>query len=256
MPRIEDDPFRRRGDSYATANRARPDARARERDRLLAPISIEPGMRVVDLQAAGGYVGEGLFERHGEKVTVLAIEPSHALVRTLPPRQKPIHATLESLPLRSGGVDVVLCLAGTHHSPDLQAILDECHRVLRPGGQVSISEVERGSAMDAWLNGFVDRVGRDGHRGRFVRPGELAAGLAAAGFADVHEERARVPWRFADDRELVAFCRGLFGLSAVPLEVVERGIREHLELRRESGETELSWSLRYASSVKPDAGGG
>ncbi len=251
MPLSTLDPFRQRGESYSAANRAKPDARALERDRLFAHISIRPGACVVDLQAAGGYVGEGVFDRYGEKVIVVGIEPSPTLVRTLPRRQSPLNASLEQLPLRSASVDVVLCLAGTHHSSDLQRIFAECHRILRPGGQISVCEVEEGSAMAKWLNGFVDQWCRDGHKGRFVRAGELKERLVAAGFREVAEERAQVPWQFADEREMVSFCRTLFGLSAVAREVVERGIHEHLEITQDESSMQLAWALCYASGRRP-----
>jgi SAM-dependent methyltransferase len=253
QPESGADSFRRRGDLFAHANQRLPDARAAERDHLLARVAFGAARRVLDLQAASGYVAEGVLRRSGPGTRIVSVEPSPSLARTLAARHGPVRAGLAALPFAGGSFDVVLCLAGTHHSPDLGAIVREARRVLRPGGQLSMAEVELGSPVDRWLNGFVDRWSPDGHRGRFVRPGELGAALADSGFADAHEEPAQVPWRFADETSLVDFCRTLFGLARADRETVRAGLREHLPMRRSPAGIELGWSLRYAWGRLPPA---
>jgi len=44
--------------------------------------------------------------------------------------------TLEALPIDSGRLDLAVLGLVLHHVPDPAAVLNECHRVLRPGGRV------------------------------------------------------------------------------------------------------------------------
>ena len=45
------------------------------------------------------------------------------------------------------------------------------------------------------LNGFLHERLPQGHDGKFVAPGELTRDMLAAGFVDIAEFSARVPWR-------------------------------------------------------------
>ena len=49
------------------------------------------------------------------------------------------------LPLRSGSADIVLSIEAISHYYDVDAFLDECARVLRPGGHVVVSDGNNGA---------------------------------------------------------------------------------------------------------------
>jgi len=48
-------------------------------------------------------------------------------------------ASMEGLPFRSGTFDLVLSVASIHHSPDLDRVVAQCARVLRPGGDLAVT---------------------------------------------------------------------------------------------------------------------
>jgi SAM-dependent methyltransferase len=61
---------------------------------------------------------------------------------------------LDRLPLPDDAVDVIVCALALDHVPDLEPVLAEFARVLRPGGDLVISDVHhelltRGSVMSA-----------------------------------------------------------------------------------------------------------
>lgn len=248
------DPFAHRADDYATANAERPDARTAERARLLDPLPLDDLGRVVDLQAASGYVGQGLIERSGRRLRVASVEPSRELVRRLPRHLGPVHAPLHALPFATRSVDAVVCLAGTHHSPRLAPIVDEAFRVLRPGGWISMAEAETESGPARFLNGFVDRWNDDGHDGRFVAPGDMADALSATGFEDVSESGVDVPWRFGDHAALVDFCHTLFGVRRASARQVADALGTVVGIESDADGVTLRWHLRYALGRVPASG--
>ena len=85
--------------------------------------------------------------------------------------------------------------------------------------------------------------------GRFVEIGQLDDPLHAAGFSDVFEERASVPWWFEDEDKMLVFCRSLFGLEAVTRTLVA-GIRDPLSVTTGAGGTRIEGSLCNASARK------
>jgi len=242
-----DDPFAHRADDYAAANIDLPDARRTERDKLLDALPLAGLRRVIDLQAASGYVGDGLLSRTDGRLWIASIEPSRELVRRIPARLGPVHAALHDLPFASRSIDAVTCLAGTHHSDQLADIIRDTFRVLAPGGYISIAEVEVDTGPARWLNDFVDRWSPDGHSGRFVKPGELSKRMHESGFVDVTESAEEVPWRFGNRAELLSFCRTLFGLRAAPGEQMAEALDSSVGILEQGGNVTLQWRLRYAA---------
>ncbi len=232
------------------AMRDYPHARRREVETLLELAALRPGMVVLDLQAADGYLADRVLEHLGGEARCICVEPS-----PLRHRIRPAHRVLSS-PLHDiagpgdGSVDRVLGLAGLHHSEDPAGVLLECQRLLRPGGMVAICDVERESRMDHWLNGFVARHHPGGHDGVFFSAGEMRRLFEEAGFLQVEVRRREVPWSFPGFDHLVRFCRGLFGLEC-PDPVIAEGIRELLDVREGEEGVELDWSLLYARGSTP-----
>ncbi len=58
-----------------------------------------------------------------------------------PPDAELLEGPLEALPLAGGSVDLVVCALALMHVRDLGAVLREFVRVLRPGGQIVVSDI-------------------------------------------------------------------------------------------------------------------
>jgi SAM-dependent methyltransferase len=80
----------------------------------------------------------------------------------------------EKLPLPDGAVDVVLCVMALHRMDDVQSVLSEAARLLRPGGRAILIEPDR-RATRFWFDGELEGVNRtyrafieacDAHLGR------------------------------------------------------------------------------------------
>lgn len=121
------------------------------------------------------------------------------------------------IPLADATVDKILVLASLHHvvADDRPAVYKELARVLKPGGMLVIGDVIRGSAQDAWLNGFVDAHNSAGHQGLFFTESDADL-LEDVGGVDVSVSRHRYRWDLKGAEDAIDFTRNLFGLDMLP----------------------------------------
>ncbi len=184
------------------------DRLAKLRDRILDRAGIRPGDTVLDVGAGQGLLGLGALDRAGEQGRVIfadisepALDDCRAEVAGLGASNRAtfVRASATDLSaLASETVDVVVERAVLLFIEDRQRALDEYHRVLRPGGRLSLGE-----PINSWM-------GRD-------RPGylwgydvteviELERKLHDVDRAESTTSREDVLCGF-DDRDLVAMTR-------------------------------------------------
>jgi 2-polyprenyl-6-hydroxyphenyl methylase/3-demethylubiquinone-9 3-methyltransferase len=150
------------------------------------------GLTVLDVGCGGGLVCEPLA-RLGASVT--GLDPSaenieaarrHAGTHDLAISYR--SGRVEDLAAEAATFDAVLCLEVVEHVPDVGQFLTLCARLVRPGGVILVSTINR--TLKAYALAIIGAeyilrwlpVGT--HQwDRFVTPDELARHLAAAGFA-------------------------------------------------------------------------
>jgi arsenite methyltransferase len=97
-----------------------------------------------------------------------------------------LKATIESIPLPTASVDVVISNCVINLAADKSAVVGEAFRVLKPGGRLAVSDMveleplaaEVKSALDAWAGCIAGTIPVDAYR----------ATLEAAGFRNVDVE--------------------------------------------------------------------
>jgi C_GCAxxG_C_C family probable redox protein len=113
------------------------------RDIALTEADIQPGRIAADIGAGSGFISRGLAARGAQ---VIAVDQSPAMLeqlrRHVPAADCRIGAA-ESLPLADGEVDYVFANMYLHHVPDPAVALREMARILRPGGKVVITDLDR-----------------------------------------------------------------------------------------------------------------
>jgi 2-polyprenyl-6-hydroxyphenyl methylase/3-demethylubiquinone-9 3-methyltransferase len=156
-------------------------------DRAMKPFA---GHSIVDVGCGGGLIAEPLA-RLG--ATVTGIDPAsrnieiaklHAGPQGLAIDYRAI--TVEELAAEGRTFDVLTCLEVIEHVPDVGAFIGECAKLVRPGGLMILSTINRTFKAYAlavvgaeYVLGWLPRGTHDWNR--FVTPGELSRHLAGAG---------------------------------------------------------------------------
>jgi SAM-dependent methyltransferase len=241
--------FAARGEAYHDAMTRWPDAREEELRLLLDALCPRAGETLVDAPAGGGY----LAARLPAGVRYVAVEAARPFFDRCPTGE--LRARVLSplakiaLPDRSG--DLVTCLAGLHHEPDVAAILGELFRLLRPGGRLGAADVMRGTPPDRFLDGFVHEHSRTGHRGAFLDE-SFADLLREAGFVGVELAYTPLRWRFADPAAMVAFVGRLFGVDRASATEIREAIHGILGVDPlPQGGVAMRWGLLVATALRP-----
>lgn len=154
------------------------------------------GKLALDVGCGGGLLSEGMALR-GAHVTgidmgeaPLAVAKLHSLESGVKAEYRQI--TVEELAdEQPGKYDVVTCLEMLEHVPQPLSVLKACARLLKPGGQLFVSTINRNPK--SWLFAIVGAeyllqlLPKGTHEWRkFIRPSEMADYLRASGL-DVRE---------------------------------------------------------------------
>lgn len=148
---------------------------------------------VLDVGCGGGLLSEALAKA-GARVTAIDLAPSLLKVARLHGlesgvkveyRQLAVEALAEEVP---GSFDVVTCMEMLEHVPDPASIVRACATLLKPGGRLFLSTLNRTPAAFALAIVGAEYVARllpkGTHQYRdFIKPSELARLLREAGLA-------------------------------------------------------------------------
>ena len=149
------------------------------------------GARVLDVGCGGGLLSEALAGE-GAQVTALDLAPElidvarlHLLEsgRQVDYRLQSVESLAQEMP---GSFDAITCMEMLEHVPDPGAVLQACATLLKPGGKLFLSTLNRTPAAFAVAIVGAEYVARLLPKGthdykQFIRPSELAAWLRAAG---------------------------------------------------------------------------
>ncbi len=147
--------------------------------------------RVLDVGCGGGILAESMAAR-GARVTgidmgkePLQVARLHALESgvELSYRQLTVEALADELP---GSFDVVTCMEMLEHVPDPASVVAACARLVRPGGQLFFSTINRTAKswllMIAGAEYLLQVVPKGTHQhDKFIQPAELSRYAERAG---------------------------------------------------------------------------
>jgi ubiquinone/menaquinone biosynthesis C-methylase UbiE len=122
------------------------DQSAAVRDGVLVGAAIEAGDVVLDVGCGDGLIGLAALEHVGDDGVVIFDDLSDELLDRCRERAQGdarcryVNASVTELPLADASVDVVTGAAVLIYVAEKQRAFDELHRVLRPGGRLSLYE--------------------------------------------------------------------------------------------------------------------
>ena len=149
------------------------------------------GVTALDVGCGGGLLSEALAKA-GAEVTAIDLAPELVRVARLHKLESKVTVdyrlqSAESLAAeRPCAFDVVTCMEMLEHVPDPAAIIAACATLLKPGGRLFLSTLNRTPAAFALAVVGAEYVARllpkgTHHYQDFIKPAELAAWLRAAG---------------------------------------------------------------------------
>ena len=147
--------------------------------------------KVLDIGCGGGILAEAMV-RHGAAVTAIDLAEASLSVARLHLRESGLEIdyrkiAAEDLAAESPAqFDVVTCLEMLEHVPDPGRVVRACHDLVKPGGRVFFSTINRNpkSYLLAILGAeyVLGLLPRGTHEyGKFIRPSELATWAREAG---------------------------------------------------------------------------
>jgi 2-polyprenyl-6-hydroxyphenyl methylase / 3-demethylubiquinone-9 3-methyltransferase len=160
---------------------------------FIAARAVLKEQRVADIGCGGGILAESLAAR-GARVTAIDLAPSMIEVAQLHAHDSGVqidyrHCDAATLAAAEAGVfEVVTCMELIEHVPEPAALVATLAQLLRPGGSLFISTINRNAKSFAlaivaaeYVLGLVPRGTHE--YARLVRPAELAAMARAAGLS-------------------------------------------------------------------------
>ncbi len=115
-------------------------------DRLVELLDLSPGQRVLDVGAGTGVVTARMAERIGIRGQVIAVDFARAMVSQICAATRgkgynvlPVQMDAEFLGLPDESFELIACAFSLFQFVDMTRALTELHRVLKPGGQVGLS---------------------------------------------------------------------------------------------------------------------
>lgn len=148
------------------------------------------GKRVLDLGCAGGFMAEALVDR-GALVT--GIDPAQGAIAAARAHAAQTGRRIdydigvgEALPYADQGFDAVVCVDVLEHVEDLQQVIHEVARVLRPGGLFLFDTINRNPWSRLATITVAEDILRLLPRGThdpalFIKPAELRHAMTTAG---------------------------------------------------------------------------
>jgi len=204
------------------------------RDHVLDGAKLKPGMVLVDVGAGDGLIPFGAFERAGSSLQAIFTDVSAPLLARAEQRAVELglrdrcvfmQTPAEELEgIANESADVLTSRAVLAYVADKMKALRQFHRVLKPGGRISIGEpINRDAAMQlAAVTNYLTSQPNDAQ----TAPARLYQRWRAAQFPSTKEEIMSNPLTNFTERDLFNFFR-LAGFTEVHLEL-------HIDERKSS----------------------
>lgn len=161
--------------------------------RMVAAMALSPDQRVLEIACGPGIVAQAVAPLAGELVCIDATPQMLTLARQRLGSSGQsnvtfIEALAEALPFGPAEFDLIVTRLSFHHFVDIQAVLTECRRILRPEGRLVVADIVTSADADkARLHNALEQL-RDPSHIRMLAQKELLETLRCGGFEPCLQE--------------------------------------------------------------------
>lgn len=237
--------FDQRGDDYHAAMQLIPSARDLEFRNLLNQAVLKNNMCVVDIPSGGNYLSKYIKE----DVTLIPLETSEVFAKL----GNSEVCNWSSLPIKDNSVDVIFTCAAFHHvvEADRLKFMNEASRVLKPNGKLVIADVKEGTAIDHFLNTFVDQNNSLGHKGDFMDD-NFSKTYETEFLKSSPSKFIEFPWVLSDSEDIsINYLKLMFGIDKADQKSIKKEIVETLNFKKsKTGHFTIDWALNYEVYTK------
>lgn len=154
-------------------------------------LSTHHYQNVIDLGC-----GPGLFTNQLADLTttLISIDLSMSMLNSNPSRRFKLQANSHQLPLRSDSIELVFSSLMIQWC-DLDVVLDEIYRVLKPGGQAIISTLVEGTLCE--LKNAWSAVDNDAHIHQYLSLSQVKQKVAEKSWAKQHCDNQEISFKFS-----------------------------------------------------------
>jgi hypothetical protein len=145
----------------------------------------------------------------------------------------------------------ILCITPIHHA-ESKSVLDfliGAYECLKCDGTFVIGEVFSNSKVAYFLDDFIDKHSKNGHKGNYP-DNSLLRSMRDIGLKNVGAEVINCPWGFNSEIQLLDFVTKIFGLKKMSPEFLINHLDSLLGLSQCDGKIYLDWELMYFKGNK------
>jgi len=223
--------------------------------RISLALGQAPVGRVLEIACGPGIVAEAIAPLVSELVCLDATPAMLALAKARLEKSGQSNVTFceafaEALPFGTAEFDVIVTRLSFHHFADIQAVLAECRRVLRPQGKLVVVDILSSSdRAESTLHNALEQLRDPTHVHMFSRP-EFLAALRSGGFEPGTEEAWDQVRNFSEWARIVSVPGRTEPLREVMAALSRAGLQAGIQLHEAEGEIRFthSWILVTAVS--------
>lgn len=225
--------FQKRANDYHYAMQKYPNARDNEFESLISTVDFSRIKNVLDVPSGGGYLKKYL----PKNIELISADFSEGFTNQEIQLVNPTQFSY-----CDNSFDLVLSLSGLHHLNDVPKFVNECLRVLKENGSFIFSDVKKDTAVDFFLNEFVNKYNSLGHNGMFFTENSFND-FPLLQQKIVRTQYNQYPFVFKDKSEMICFFSHFFGLDKANENIIYDGICDILGITTTENNLEVNWGL-------------
>lgn len=256
-----------RWEKYRLANSKFPQVRQIELQELLKLTNPIIGEHILEIGTGNGYLTFELAKAVGNQGEIITFDYQKSNLDFVERKNQgrypitTIHQDLDyNFDIPKESVSKVSSIATLHHYDDRslntgttgrKKALQEFHRVLKQGGEISIADVAQGTVSQKYFDAIDDpkHCSPRGHPHDFLDEGLARKLCEEVGFSDIEFEVKIVPWVFESEEQAKEFIHTVHNAKCSPEESLKVA-KQYLPFEEVDGKVRIAWELFYLKAKK------